>query len=191
MSHFFNTPACALCGVRYLLRLCTLSPGLDRSSRSSVAAGAAGGPCCCPGGLCRLRRAVVGLAACRPPGGLMWALWAVVVALLLPSVVAAVRGCVAVSVAGPAVGPAVHAAGGRGSCRAHVLRLAWWPGLCCCPWVRLAWSSAAGPASSGVRAVMDRGRARALRLLWVLFPLGSHPQVHSTFSGRPRGFSGR
>lgn len=41
----------------------------------------------------------VGLAARRPPGGLLWALWAVLVPWCLPSSVQVVRGCVAVSAA--------------------------------------------------------------------------------------------
>jgi len=67
------------------------------------------------------------------------------VALLLLSIVAAVRGCVAVSVAGPAVGPAVRAAGGRGSCRVPVLRLAWCRG--CAAVHGSAWR---GPVLPGV-----------------------------------------
>lgn len=52
-----------------------------------------------PGALLAGRGPVVGLAARRPPGGLLWALWAVLVSWCLPSSVQVVRGCVAVSAA--------------------------------------------------------------------------------------------
>ena len=116
-----------------------------------------------PGALLAGRDPVVVLAACCPPGGLLWALWAVLVPWgLLPSV-RAVRGCVAVSAAVVACCAAVDAVPPGRLLGAAADR-----------W-RVSWPVCCGPA------MVQRGRGglRLSLLPWIAAGAGSPPAVGS------------
>ena len=124
-------------------------------------AGAAGPAWAAPGALLAGRGPVVVLVACCPPGGLLWALWAVLVPWCLPSSVQAVRGCVAVSAAVVVCCAAVDAVPPGRLLGAAADR-----------W-RVSWPVCCGPA------MVQRGRGglRLSLLPWIAAGAGSPPAV--------------
>lgn len=106
-------------------------------------AGAAGPAWAAPGALLAGHGPVVVLAACCPPGGLLWALWAVLVPWCLPSSVQVVRGCVAVSAAVWWSAVLLSMLCRLGGCCGLLLIVGALAGLCA---VVLPWSSGAGAA---------------------------------------------
>ena len=136
-----------------------------------------------PGALLAGRDPVVVLAACCPPGGLLWALWAVLVPWCLPSSVQVVRGCVAVPAAVVVCCAAVDAVPPGRLLGAAADR-----------W-RVSWPVCRGPAMvqrgrgclRAASAAMDRAGRGLLSYCGALLPFGSLPQLHSTFSGGLEG----